>query len=278
MGVTSGSFVIYCCLIFLLYFGFGARKSNCKSFYIRHYSGRCLAYDTNCHALVFENHCLEKFRWKDGARLIHTATSKCLVPQGNADGSRVNISDQCNGTNSLFQYNAQSQSFKHLLSGRCLHPDTGATNPSQPTPVILKANCSLQSSKYVLRHTAQFIIRHFSSLCWVYDQTDSFFKLQNTLGCDRFEYIYAKNLLHMKTGKCVFLLGKKLSLTSNCTSSATEFKFDSKSLINHVSSKQCVHPEDGLVSPSSGTPLSTFSSCADEDRHRMMKYNDRGKL
>ena len=270
--------MIFCCITFLLYFGFGVRKTNCRSFYIRHFSGRCLAYDTNRHALVFEYRCWEKFRWKDGARLIHPATNKCLVPQSNTDGSLLTISDQCNGTNSLFQYNAQSQFIKHLLSGRCLHPETGVTDPSQPTAVVSKASCNHESSKYVLRHQAQFIVRHFNSLCWVYDQMDNYFKLQDTLGCDRFEYIYGKYLLHFRTGMCVSLLGNKLSLTSDCTSSNNEFKFTSKSLIKHVSTKHCVHPENGLLWPPSGTRVVAHPSCADDDRIRMMPHDDRGKL
>ena len=270
--------MISSCMTFLLFFGFYVRKTNCRSFYIRHYSGSCLAYDTNRQSFVFEYRCWEKFRWKDGARLVHTASNKCFVPQSSTDGSLLTISDQCNGTNSLFQYNAQSQFIKHLLSGRCLHPETGATNPLRPTAVISQASCNHESSKYVLRHQAQFIVRHFNSLCWVYDEMDSYFKLQNTLGCDRFEYMYGKSLLHFKIGKCVSLLGNKLSLISDCTSSTTEFKFTSTSLIQHVSSKHCVHPENGSLRPSPGTRLITYPNCAGEDRLRMIPYDDRGKL
>lgn len=109
-----------------------------KSFYIRHYFGKCLNYDTTRLAFVFSSICRDKFRWKGGARLIHTATKKCVVPQSSTNGSLLTISDQCTGTDSLFQYDGATKMIKHALTSRCLCPESGA-DPSAEAPVALKS-------------------------------------------------------------------------------------------------------------------------------------------
>ena len=248
-----------------------------KSFYIRHYFRKCLKYDASLQAIVFEVHCREKFIWKGGARLIHTATNKCLVPQSSTDGSLLTVSDQCNGTNSLFMYKASTQVIKHALTGRCLHPQTGGSDPPKDTALIVKTGCLQNRNKFFLRHQAHYIIRHFSSLCWIYDETNSIFKLQNSMACDRFEYVNGYNLRHFKTGKCVISVNWVLTLTSDCSSANTVFQLNSWANMQH-SPSVCVHPEGGLISPSVGTRLITYPGCSDEDRLRMYLYDDRGKI
>ena len=108
-----------------------------KSFYIRHYSGKCLNYDITHQTFVFHNLCRDKFRWKGGVRLIHTASKKCVVPQSSAIGSHLTISDQCVGTDSLFQYDDSTKMMKHFLTSRCLRPESGA-DPPVDAPVTLK--------------------------------------------------------------------------------------------------------------------------------------------
>ena len=108
-----------------------------KSFYIRHYSGKCLNYNTAKQAFVFQSVCRDKFRWKGGVRLIHTATKKCVVPQSSAVGSLLTTSDQCTGTDSIFQYYISTKMMKHAITSRCLRPDS-ASDPPEDATVALK--------------------------------------------------------------------------------------------------------------------------------------------
>ena len=118
-----------------------------KSFYIRHYSGKCLDYNTKHQTFVFHNLCRDKFRWKGGVRLIHTATKKCVVPQSNAIGSHLTISDQCVGTDSIFQYDDSTKMMKHSLTSRCLRPESRG-DPPVDAPVTLKRG-SFRSIAYI---------------------------------------------------------------------------------------------------------------------------------
>ena len=247
-----------------------------KSFYLRHFFGKCLRYDASLQAIVLGVQCREKFLWKGGARLIHTATNKCLVPQSSTDGSLLTLSDQCNGTNSLFMYKASTHIIKHALTGRCFHPQTGGSDPPNGTALIVRTDCSQNRNKFFLRHQVHYIIRHFSSLCWMYDEIYKIFKLQKSMACDRFEYVNGFHLRHFKTGKCVTPVNWILTLTSDCSSADTVFQLNSWANMQHAPSV-CVHPDGGSISPSVGTRLITFPGCSDEDRLRMYLYDDRGK-
>ena len=254
-------------------------SSPTHTYYLRHYFGKCLEYDANRQVFVYAEICREKFKWSSGARLVHMPTSRCLSVNSTADGSYLALASNCNSTSSLFQYNEASSVIIHLISGKCLAPESGPSDPSSKIPVVIKAACTWETNKYWFRPTAYYEIRHFSGLCW--HNKDSYIKLLKVHNCDRFYYENDYRLRHVKSQNCVTLIrsgsNDYLTLTADCQSVTDEFKVNGYSVMEN-SKDNCIHPEGGELKPSSDTQLIANLPCKNEDRSRTLFYEEKGMI
>ena len=276
--------VYLCCnLAFFLLF---ITSSSCNytpettTFYIRHHYAKCLEYDTTRQIFVFTSICREKFRWSYGAKFIHLLTNKCLNLNSTADGSFLSLSSRCDSTSNLFQYDQSNRVIIHLISGKCLHPESGPDDPSSNTAVVIKSGCHHNTNKYYFRPNAYYIIRQFSGYCWVYESSSNYIKLKNPNVCDRFKYENDYHLRHVNTGKCVTYSNGSpyyLILTDDCNSPKTIFKQNGYSNIE-LTTSYCVHPKSGLIKPPLNDHVVRYHTCGNNDKIRFYFYDERGKV
>lgn len=260
---------------------------NCKggfipepgTFYIRHYFGNCLEFDVTRQVFAFRSICREKFMWLSGAKILHIPTKKCMFVNSTADGSFLVLSTNCNSTSNLFQYDEIKKVIIHLISAKCLHAESGPNDPSTGTAVVIKSGCDIDTNKFYFRANAYYKIRHFSGYCWVYDSSDSYIKLKNTV-CDRFEYKNDFHLRHVNTGKCVTYVDSSphyLTLTDDCRSPKTVYRLNEYANIQ-LSSDVCVHPHSGMVKPPVNDYVVRYPGCSNSDAIRFYFYDERGEL
>ena len=274
---------IWCYLaVFLLLI----HKSSCRNtstittFYLRNYFAKCLQYDKTRQVFVFSSICREKFQWSSGTKFIHVPTNKCINVNSTADGSFLGLSSRCDSTSNLFQYDQSSRTIIHLISGKCLYPESGPDNPSSNIAVVIKSGCHHNTNKYYFRPNAYYIIRHFSGFCWVHVSSSNYIKLQNPNVCDRFQYENNYHLRHVNTGKCVTYKDSRpqyLRLTDDCRSPKTIFNQNNYSNIE-LSTNYCIHPYTGIVQPPLNDYLIRHNSCKNEDRARFTFFDERGKV
>ena len=260
--------------------------SNCNytpestTFYIRHYFAKCLQYDTTRHIFVFTSICKEKFQWSSGAKLIHVSSNQCVNVNSTVDGSFLALSSQCHSTSNIFQYDQANRVIIHLLSAKCLHPESGSDDPSSNVGVVIKSGCHLNTNKYYFRPNAYYIIRHFSGFCWVYESSTNYLKLKNPNVCDRFQYESDNRLRHVNTGKCVIYQESSpyyLTLTQDCSSPKTIFKQNEYSNI-HLTGTYCVHPYSGSLTPPLNDYLVRYHTCGAHDQIRFYFFDERGNV
>ena len=244
-----------------------------QTYYLRQFYGKCLEYDANRQVFVFATICREKFRWSSGAKIVHIATSKCLNVNSTGDGSYLTLANHCDTPSGLFQYDEESHTISHIISGKCLHPESNNI-PASNEAVIIKSGCSSHTSKYWFRPTAFYQIRHFSSFCWRYDPAVQLIKLQDS-HCDRFYYENDYRLKHVNTRKCVSQTeSHHLTLTSDCNSVTNEYKLNKYSNIE-LSASRCIQPKNNQQNPLHEAMV-TSKGCSDEDRIRFNFYDERG--
>ena len=247
-----------------------------ESFYIRHYSGKCIEYSSARNAFVYVEICREKFRWSSGARLLHVSSGKCIIVASTGDNSPLNLTSQCSDTKTLFRYNETSRVLVHFITGKCLHPDDGDVNPSQKSTIVIKEGCNNSTNKYYFRPTAYYLIRHFAGLCWGYNAAINTIQLQRDPNCDRFHYENDYKLKHVRTGKCIYSgHGYKLQLTSDCSGTQSTLKLTPYSNIGNPLSA-CVHPV-AHYAPTVGMNLVLWpGGCNDIDGIRFYFFDDTG--
>ena len=250
--------------------------SETKSFYIRHHFGKCIEYDPARKALVYVAICREKFRWSSGAHLLHIPTKKCVVVNSTADNSFVSLTSQCTDTKTLFRYDEAKRVLLHLISGKCLYPDAGATNPGTNSTIVIKQGCNEDASKYYFRPNAHYVIRHFGGLCWVHSAVDNLIRLKQPTVCDRFHYENDYKLKHVNTGKCITGTYATLSLTDDCSGTKSHLQPNSYSNIGNPHSA-CVHPKLAWAAPPSGVNLVLWpNGCNDANSIRFYFFDDTG--
>ena len=255
----------------------GTKFGVSKTYYIRHFEGKCLEYDEVRQVLVYGKLCREKFEWQDGVRLFHMPTRQCITVNATSDGSFLSLSSQCSETNTLFQYDESNRVIRHLFSNKCLHPETGDADPAINTAIVLKVGCEENINKFYFRKKAYYIIRHFGGLCWVYNSGENLIKLMNPFACDRFEYVNNYHLRHVETGKCVIFSSSYMRLTDDCESPETIYKLNQFSLLQHGSTS-CIHPAGGALYPPNGNfLLLKRNGCFNEDRLRFSLFDDKGE-
>ena len=284
MAIVANRVSLWLCLkisMLLILESNGTYTAQTTTFYLRHYFAKCLQYDTTRQVFVFTSICREKFQWSTGAKFLHVPTNQCLNVNSTTDGSFLGLSSNCDSTSDLFQYDQRNRVIIHLNSGKCLHPQTGSSNPSANTAVVIKSGCNLDTNKYYFRPNAFYIIRHFSGYCWVFDSSTNYIKLRNPNVCDRFHYENDYHLRHVNTGKCVTYDDASpyyLRLTDDCDSFKTVFKQNAYSNIE-LEPGYCVHPLTGLLQPPfNDHVVRYFPGCADDDRLRFYFYNERGSF
>ena len=272
-------------VIWLLFGALSINAINCyytpetSTFYIRNHFGKCLEYDASRQVFVYKQICREKFRWSSGSKFVHIPTKKCVLVNSTADGSFLGLSTHCNSTSNLFQYDEANRLIIHLMSGKCLHPESGPNDPSSNTAVVIKSGCQLETNKYYFRPKAYYIIRHFSGYCWVHYSPNSYIYLKNPTVCDRFYYENDYHLRHANTGKCVTyndVAPHFLRLTDDCSSPKTVFR-QNKDLNLELSTGYCVHPYTGLLKPPLNDHVVRYPTCGGNDRIRFYFYDERGK-
>ena len=277
MGV---SLWLYLKISMLLILGNDSRyTAQTTTFYLRHYFAKCLQYDTTRQVFVFTSICREKFQWSSGAQLLHVPTNQCLNVNSTSDGSFLGLSSNCESRSTLFQYDQANRVVIHLISGKCLHAQTGAASPSSSVAVVIKSGCNLDTNKYYFRPNAYYIIRHFGGHCWAYDSSNNYVKLRNPNACDRFHYENDYRLRHVNTGKCVTYDGvsQHLRLTDNCSSPKTVFKQIAHSNIESTPGF-CVHPYGGATQPQVNELLIRFPECGNYDKLHFYFYDEKGKI
>ena len=260
-------------LLHLLLHTLGTNGVNLKETqYLRHFYGNCLEYDVKRQVFIYATICREKFQWSGGAKIVHIPTTKCLTVNSTADGSFLTLTSQCNGRNSLFQYDESKHVIIHVISGKCLYPETNKIPPSNDA-VILQSGCSSgHANKYWFRPTAYYIIRHSSGLCWQYNAGDNQIKLRDSY-CDRFYYENDYRLKDVYTGKCVWQSATNLLiLTSDCASVTNEYKLTESSNME-LSTGRCLHPLVHHTYPRD-QPMGTNHGCSNADRFQL--YDERG--
>ena len=246
-----------------------------NSFYIRQNDGKCFEYEEALQEIVLKAVCREKFRWDSGARLIHVQTNKCLVPKANTDGSVLQLTDSCSGTDTLFQHLASTGSMKHLVSGKCIRPEANATKPAEKSKVVMWSDCSSQNTRLWLVRDAMYVIRHISGLCWVHSTAKNVFRLRKRYFCDRFRQVNSKQLEHVATGKCVTLTEVLNRFTlSDCASKTSAFDLDLNNILHETSAGKCVRGYGGSINPNPGTMV-VLDGCLTEDRIKFYFYDDR---
>ena len=248
-----------------------------KSFYIRHHSGKCVDYNPVRNALVYVEICREKFHWSAGAQLVHVPTKRCVTVSSTAENSLISLTSQCSDTKTLFRYDKVNHVLVHLISGKCLHPETEADSPTPNSTVVLKQGCKKMRYKYYFRPDAHYIIRHFGGLCWVHSAAENMFKLERHMVCDRFHYENDYKLKHVNTGKCITSGGSYiLQLTDDCSGTQSHLYLNAYSNIGNPLSA-CVHPHIPVEAPSSGVHLVLWpNGCNDANGVRFYFYDDTG--
>lgn len=262
-------------LLHLLLSTLEAHGDNLKeTYYLRHFYGKCLEYDANRQVFVYATICREKFQWSSGAKIVHIPTAKCLTVNSTADGSFLTVTSQCNGRSSLFQYDELKHVIIHLISGKCLYPETNNI-PLPKDAVVLKSGCSSgHTNKYWFRPIAYYIIRHSSGFCWQYNADDDQIKLRDSR-CDRFYYENDYRLKHVNTRKCVWQSKTNfLILTSDCDSVTNQYKLTASSQMQ-LSTARCLSPLGDLQNPRD-QPMETNHNCSYTDRKRFQFYDERG--
>ena len=249
------------------------------TFYIRHFSGKCLTFDTTTGIIILTTICSEKFQWKSGARLFHVKTNKCILPNSEVIGSNIGLSDQCSGTGSLLIYNPGNRILKHLTTDHCFQPKTGSTTPAENETLTYNTGCAAATNRYYFIPYAYYVIRHLtSSFCWVFDKALNRFKMMNTYVCDRFEYVNSKHLRHVASGKCVQGNdGQLLTLTNDCSSARSVFNLFPSEILYVPGENKCIHPEGGSAQPAEGTALVLWD-CLVESRFKWKFFDDRGEF
>ena len=248
-----------------------------STFYLRHYFGKCLEYDASRKVFVFASICREKFRWSSGARFLHIATGKCVHVNSTSDGSFLGLSAECTSRGSLFQYDEANSIISHLLSGKCLHAESGSSSPPSSNPVIIKTGCSQNRNKFYFRRSVHYIIRQRSSgYCWVYDSVYNYVRLNRPLACERFTYENNYSLRHVNTGKCVMFektAPHYLRLSDDCNTGFRQISFFNL----QVSPTNCIHPATGSPQPPANDALVSYPFCGDQPKLYFDFYDDRGK-
>lgn len=244
------------------------------SFYIRQYNGTCLEYIGNSKAFYFSAVCKFKFHWSSGARLMILGSSHCLHVGSTTDGSYLTLSENCNTTSSLFQYDESNHVLIHLASGKCLEPQNiSSGTDDRRGPVVIKGGCNQAANKYYFRARVHYTIMHSSGLCWKYDCKAGRMRMEEGPVCDRFSYDQFSMLRHVDTGQCVSNRdGPYITLSGKCRYPKETWLQDKDGNIVTGSGKMCVHMENGETA---GTLLKLVDTCVYGDR-KFHFYDERG--
>ena len=257
-------------VIYVVVACFGAIPDD--SFYLHHYGEKCAVADVTGNFLIFKSVCSDKFRWSEGARLIHVATKKCLVPAAVTDSSVVQLTGSCSGTDTLFQQLASPGSIKHLVSGKCIQPESFGAKAK----MVILSDCSAATTGFWLVREVMYVIKHFSGLCWNYIASENLIRMINTYVCDRFTQVNNNKLQHVATGKCV-VFSTYFRLAECASSTALSFDLDADNILHETTTNLCVHVHLGALAPVSGTGV-VLHNCGNEDRLRFYFYDERSKL
>ena len=118
-------------------------SSSAKEFFVKHYSGLCIAADTQNKSLILSIRCDEKFTLTSKKTLMHVKTGQCAVPANNAQkNAAILLSSLCS---SPFELTARFQ-LRHIGTERCTSPHLGHQWPIIGTGIVLYDICNDASS------------------------------------------------------------------------------------------------------------------------------------
>ena len=118
-------------------------SSSTKEFFIKHYSGLCVAADTQNKSLILSIRCDEKFTLTSKRTLMHMKTGQCAVPDNNAKkNAAILLNSYCS---SQFEQTARFQ-LRHIGTERCTSPHLGHQWPVIGTRIVLYDKCNVASS------------------------------------------------------------------------------------------------------------------------------------
>lgn len=238
------------------------------SFSIRHYSGKMLTF-FNSSTLLAQSHFRDRFRWR-GLALLHMPSSKCLVPVLEGRTMKLGLTNNCNSSEVLFQYDSHHHSLMHFQSGKCAQFDGGIND----TFITLGSECYASKSQFWQVPEAAMIIRHVDHLCWVVDSSNVV-RLQKMHACDRFVFDNAWNLQHYETSKCLNFLDGSLRLSEDCNES--KFVRIDNDRIRNVATGKCIQTANAKVAPAVNSYLE-YASCASGEQFQFPIYEDRGMI
>ena len=264
----------YLCFLLCAFVVLQKSVNASNDFHIRHYHGKCIWFKASVDLLLLRWQCKDKFRWQDGLRLVHVFTKKCIVADGNSDGSSLKLTTSCSGLNTAFQYDSTWHEIQHIESGKCIQPSGNDVNAAEGTNLVLGPCHASNKSKFWFLAQILYVIRHWNQLCLNFHRDDGSLKFADDYQCTRFRFrpngqlesFEAKKVLGVEDG-----VVKPVSVpNSNCcyhTQLSTLSTFDDT---------KCLHP-DGTTDPKSGTTKLVLKSCENTNGYKFHLYDDRCK-
>eukprot|EP00112_Aurelia_sp_Birch-Aquarium-sp1_P004170 Seg1472.21 transcript_id=Seg1472.21/GoldUCD/mRNA.D3Y31 product="hypothetical protein" protein_id=Seg1472.21/GoldUCD/D3Y31 len=245
-----------------------------NDFHIRHYHGKCIWFTNGTDLLELRWQCKDKFKWQDGLRLVHVFTKKCLVTDGNSDGSLLKLTTSCSGINSLFQYDSTWHEIQHSESRKCIQPSGNDVDAAEKTKLVLGPCHTSNKSKFWFLAQILYVIRHWNQLCLNFYRDDGSLKFEDNYRCARFRFrldgqlesFEAKKVLGVENG-----VVKPLSLPNSNCCTHTEH-----STLSTFDGTKCLHP-GGTTTPKSKQTKVVFQSCGTTNGYKFHLYDDRCK-
>ena len=118
-------------------------------FFIKHYSGLCLAVENGTDRIYLKKSCNEKFRWTANSALMHIDTLKCLVPETAKNDPKIIAKNTCNSSFSRFMITG-NLSLRHVATRKCVQPYWGCPVPQQGENMVLHNECDLERLQFHL--------------------------------------------------------------------------------------------------------------------------------
>jgi Protein of unknown function (DUF1036) len=132
---------------------------------------------------------------------------------------------------------SQAETFFHKLSGSCIHPFGGSTNPADNTPLVFsRSDCQSGASKLQFRFLPSGSIQHISS----------------------------GKCIHADGGNPNPIVDTPLVLHTGCDEQRLRFRVTANGSIQHVTSGKCIHPNGGASNPPDDTRLVLHNACNEE--------------
>ena len=116
------------------------------TFFIRHYGGLCLSFDSAANRFKLKSGC-DEFTFVADSRLKHQSSGKCVLPMSRVNNAKIQLDNDCTSVETRFRQTKEF-SMKHLSSGKCIHPFGGQLSPAIGTDIVLYNECNMQRIQF----------------------------------------------------------------------------------------------------------------------------------